>query len=55
MSHEFKYELDKVRESLLIHREMAYRHALKHAGYLPRSIDVAVEKNREFIKTGKSK
>ena len=36
-------------------REQAYRHALKYAGYLPRSIDVAVEKNREFIKTGKSK
>lgn len=30
-------------------RERAFRRALKHAGYLPRSIDLAVEKHRDWI------
>ena len=34
-------------------REQAYRRALKHAGYLPHSIDLAVEKDRQWIKRGK--
>lgn len=33
-------------------REDGYRRALKHAGYLPRSIDLAVEKDREWIERG---
>jgi hypothetical protein len=52
VSHEFKYELDKVRQNLVIHRMMAYRHALKHAGYTPQSIDLALERNREWIQSG---
>ena len=49
---EFKYELDKVRGNLRIHREMAYRHALKYAGYCEKSIDLAVERNRDWIRSG---
>ena len=52
MSHEFKYELDKVRASLLIHREMAYRHALNYAGYCEESIELAVKRNANWIKSG---
>lgn len=52
MSHEFKYELNKVRDSLLIHREMAYRHALKYAGYCEESIELAVKRNADWIKSG---
>lgn len=31
------------------HRELGFRRALKHAGYLPRSIDLAVDKHRDWI------
>ena len=50
--HEFRYELDKVRQNLRLHRIAAYRHALKHAGYCERSIELAVERNREWIDSG---
>jgi hypothetical protein len=33
-------------------REAGYRRALKHAGYLPQSIDLAVDKDREWIEKG---
>lgn len=32
------------------HRELGFRRALKHAGYQPRSIDLAVEKHRDWIR-----
>ena len=50
--HEFRYELDKVRQNLRLHRIAAYRHALKHAGYCPQSIDWAVKRNDAWIKSG---
>lgn len=31
------------------HREAGFRRALKHAGYLPQSIEVAVRKHRDWI------
>ena len=31
------------------HRELGFRRALKHAGYLPQSIEVAVLKHRDWI------
>jgi hypothetical protein len=33
-------------------REEAFRRALEHAGYLPHSIDVAVERNRAYLRWG---
>ncbi len=33
-------------------REAAYRRALKHAGYLPQSIDLVVEQEQRFIHDG---
>jgi hypothetical protein len=52
VSREFKYELDRVRVNLVMHRTAAYRHALKYAGYTPQSIDLALEQNREWIQSG---
>lgn len=34
------------------HRELGFRRALKHAGYLPQSIEVAVRKHRTWLKDG---
>ena len=31
------------------HRELAYRRALEHAGYLPQSIEIAVAKDRQWL------
>lgn len=33
-------------------REASYRRALNHAGYLPQSIELAVEKDRYWLDTG---
>lgn len=46
---------ESVYQALAESREQAYRHALKHAGYLPKSIDLAVEANRKWIDSGKDK
>lgn len=52
MSHEFKYELDKLRQLLITHRTVAYMHALAHAGYCEESIRLAIENNEDWIKSG---
>lgn len=36
-------------------REDGYRRALEHAGYLERSIDLAVKRDRFWIKHGRTK
>ena len=36
-------------------REQAYRRALEHAGYMPGSVEIAVERDREWIKKGRDK
>ena len=33
-------------------REEAYRRALKQAGYLPQSVDIMVERDRDWIQSG---
>ena len=47
---------DKAEELIAEMRTMdriaAYRHALKYAGYLPKSVDLAVERNRDWIQSG---
>ena len=40
---------------LRLAREQAYRRALKHAGYMPVSVEMAVERDHEWIKKGRDK
>lgn len=42
-----------VRGELTKAREAGFRRALKHAGYLPQSIDLAVEQHRDWIEKGR--
>ena len=44
--------LREVRWELKRARYEAFRQALRHAGYLPHSIEIAVQKNRKWIETG---
>lgn len=44
---------DKLPASIIAHRELAYRRALKAAGYLPQSIEVMVKRDKQWIKTGR--
>ena len=48
----WEYEYDAVRATLVMHRTMAYRHALKHAGYCEQSIELAIKTNQDWIKSG---
>ncbi len=41
-----------ISEMRTMDRIAAYRHALKYAGYLPASVDLAVNRNREWIQSG---
>jgi len=45
--------LRSVRTELARNRERGLRKGLKHAGYLPQSIENAVEANRDWIERGK--
>lgn len=45
--------LRSVRQEMARSREQGLRRGLKHAGYLPRSVDLAVEKHRDWIERGK--
>jgi hypothetical protein len=42
----------RVREGRVADRVAAFRHALLWAGYTQQSIDMAVERNREWIESG---
>ena len=41
-----------VRDMRVADRIAAFRHALMWAGYEPQSIDMAVERNREWLESG---
>ena len=41
-----------VRDMRVADRTVGFRHALLWAGYLPQSIDMAVERNREWLESG---
>jgi len=41
-----------IAEMRTMDRIAAYRHALKYAGYQPKSVDLAVNRNREWIQSG---
>jgi len=41
-----------VQDDLRSNREKAYRRALKQAGYLPQSVDIMVERDRDWIDRG---
>ena len=43
---------EAVYEDLRSNREKAYRRALKQAGYLPQSVDIMVERDRDWIDRG---
>ena len=43
---------DQVRSMRIADRVAAFRHALLWAGYEPQSIDMAVERNREWLESG---
>ncbi len=51
-SEEFKRLVQSVDKQLRVERAIAYRHALKYAGYMPQSIELAVERNSEYLETG---
>lgn len=51
--HEFKLELDAHRNLLRLHRIAAFEAALRHAGYCEGSIEIAREKCREWIDSGR--
>ena len=43
---------EQVRSMRIADRVAAFRHALLWAGYEPQSIDMAVERNREWLESG---
>jgi hypothetical protein len=43
---------EQVRSMRIADRVAAFRHALMWAGYEPQSIDMAVERNREWLESG---
>ena len=51
-SEEFRRLVQSVEKQLRVERGNAFRHALKHAGYMPQSIELAVERNRKYLETG---
>lgn len=44
--------VDSVRDELRRERHRAFRRALRHAGYLPGSVELAVARDREWLDTG---
>lgn len=45
--------IDSVRHQLRVERERGYRRGLKHAGMMPQSIELAVDKDQQWITTGR--
>jgi hypothetical protein len=51
-SEQYRRLVQSVEKQLRIERADAYRHALKYAGYMPQSIELAVQRNRKYLETG---
>jgi len=51
-SEEFLRLVRSVEKQLRVERMDAYRHALKYAGYEPQSIELACQRNEEYIESG---
>lgn len=47
----YRWAEDQVRSMRIADRVAAFRHALLWAGYEPQSIDMAVERNREWLES----
>ena len=46
--------VDSVRDELRRERYRAFRRALRHAGYTPGSVQLAVARDREWLESGKA-
>lgn len=54
-SRTLKRLIDSVRVQLRVERERAYRRALIRAGFMPGSVELAVNRDREWIDTGQER